>query len=89
MCGCKQKRAAEKPTLTVTEFKKTPQSDVVGVLKHMLELAEAGHIRAVAVVAQADRINTSSCYALGNGDIAHLVLACNRVISRLLQECEQ
>lgn len=89
MCSCKRFVSASTgsdPKLTVKEFKLTPQPDVTGMFRHMLKLAEAGKIRAAAVAVHADRVDTGSSYALGNGDIAHLVLACQRVIYRLLQE---
>jgi hypothetical protein len=56
------------------------------MLRHMLHLAEAGHIRAVAVAVHSDIADTGTGFALGDGDIAHLVLALERTKLRLLNE---
>jgi hypothetical protein len=72
--------------LQVLSFSQKAQSDVTGLLRNMLQRAEAGQIRAVAVAAHSGRGDTGSAYALGDGDIAHLVCAIERVKLRLLEE---
>ena len=62
------------------------QADVVDCLRHLLQKAERGDLRAVGVVAQARMSGTSTAYALGDGDMAHLVCAIERLKTRLLSE---
>jgi hypothetical protein len=88
MCGCSHgligragvesprapESISEKPrNFKVLEFKKVAQGDVVGMLKEMLAMARSGHLRAAAVAVHADIGDTGGCFALGDGDIAHLV----------------
>jgi hypothetical protein len=70
----------------VLEFKKVAQGDVVGMLKEMLAMARSGHLRAAAVAVHADTGDTGGAFALGNGDIAHLVCSLERIKQRLLEE---
>jgi hypothetical protein len=69
----------------VLKFKKEAQQDVVGMFKHMTEMARAGHIRAAAVAVHTDVEDTGSAFALGNGNIAQLVCSLERVKKRLLE----
>jgi len=77
---------SEKPELRVTQFRKVAQQDVVGMLKEMLAMARSGHLRAAAVAVHADIGNTGGVFALGDGDVAHLICSLERIKLRLLEE---
>jgi hypothetical protein len=72
-------------TADVIEFRLTAQADVVSVLRDALKMAENGEIRAVAVAFHVDRRSTGTVYAIGDGDVAHLVCALERLKMRLLE----
>lgn len=59
--------------------------EVVELLSDMLQKAKDGEIIGVAVAAAASRRCDGSVYCIGDGDIATLVLACERVKMRLLR----
>lgn len=61
-----------------------PQQDVIGLLRESLARAEAGDIRAIAICVQGSPNTTATTFALGNGDVAHLITACQRLNLRLL-----
>ena len=61
-----------------------PRDDVVEVLAELLERARDGHIRSVAIAWEARGSGTGSAFALGDGDLAHLVCAQERLKLRLL-----
>ena len=63
-----------------------PQEGVICTLRDMLARAERGEVRAVAIAAHTVPTNTSTVYALGDGNIAHLVCALERLKLRLLEE---
>ena len=98
MCRCSQSlvghaeaknptAALEKPgKLRVLQFKQHPQGDVVDMLEEVLAMAKRGHIRAAAIAVHADIGDTGGGYALGDGDIAHLVCSLERIKKRLLEE---
>ena len=62
------------------------QEDVVGVLEDMLARAKRGEVRAVALACHLVPTSTSTIYALGDGNVAHLVCALERVKLRLLED---
>ena len=63
-----------------------PQQDVVGTLRDMLARAERGEVRAVAIASHTVPTSTSTTFALGDGNVAHLVCALERLKLRLLEE---
>lgn len=65
-----------------------PQEGVIGALREALEMAERGEIRAIAIATHCDNRSTGTIYALGDGNIAHLVCALERLKLRLLEANE-
>lgn len=61
-----------------------PQQDVIGLLRELLGRAERGEIRAVVVAAHAGNEDTGTAFALGDGNVAHLVCALERAKLSLL-----
>jgi len=61
-----------------------PQQDVIGLLRELLERAERGEVRAVAVAAHAGNEDTGTAFAMGDGNVAHLVCALERLKLGLL-----
>jgi len=74
------------PTLTLT--RQGPVPEVVALLEHMLRRAYDGEIIGLGVIAACTGRADASAYALGDADIATLVLACERIKARLLREGE-
>lgn len=70
--------------LVVVESERTVVPGVVEVLEDALRRARAGEIRAVGVVAHTRGLSDSTVFDLGEGTIASLVLACERLKLRLL-----
>jgi hypothetical protein len=77
---------ARPAALKVLGFKQYAQGDVVDMLEDMLAMAKSGHIRAAAVAIHADVGNTGGGFALGNGDVAHLVCSLERIKLRILDD---
>ena len=68
------------------EAKPKPQPAIVRLLRDLLDRAESGELRAVAIASQGQGNSTCSSWSLGeDGDVAHLVCAIERVKLRLLQ----
>lgn len=63
-----------------------PCADVVEVAERMLEMAKAGEIRAIAIACEAPGACAVTAFAMGDGDVAHLVLSIERLKLRLLTE---
>lgn len=61
-----------------------PQDDVIAVLREVLARAERGEVRAVAIAVHQSPNETATIYAMGDGDMAHLNLAIDRIKLRLL-----
>lgn len=77
---------SDTPTLTLT--RQGPVPEVIALLEDMLRRAYDGEIIGLGVVAACTGRADASAYALGESDIATLVLACERVKMRLLREGE-
>lgn len=65
-----------------------PVPEVVALLEDMLERAKAGEVIGVGVVSACRGRADGTAYALGEGSIASLVLACERLKLRLLMHEE-
>lgn len=65
-----------------------PVPEVVSLLEDALERARRGELRAVGLVAHSRGRCDATSYALGEGTIATLVLACRRLELRLLAHGE-
>lgn len=74
--------------LVVIESEREPVPAVVRVLEEALERARAGEIRGVGLVAHTRGRCDATVYTLGEGTIASLVLACERLKHRLLEHSE-
>ncbi len=74
------------PDLRLT--RQGPVPEVVALLEKLLQRALDGEIIGVGVVAACTGRAEASAYALGEGGIATLVLACERLKMRLLREGE-
>lgn len=61
-----------------------PVPDVVALLEALLEGARAGEIRGIAVAIACDDRHTGSAVEIGDGTIADLYLAIDRVKLRML-----
>lgn len=77
---------SDTPTLSL--MRQGPVPEVVALLEDMLRRAHAGEIIALGVIAACTGRADASAYALGESDIATLVLACERLKMRLLREGE-
>ena len=62
-----------------------PIADVVALLEDALDRAKRGEVIGVGLVLACDQRADGTVYALGDGDIATLVLGCERLKMRLLE----
>ncbi len=72
--------------VSLAERRLEPCPDVVEVLEAALKRAQQGEIRSVAIAAECTGQCTSTVHAMGDGDVAHLTLALQRLIWRLIVE---
>jgi hypothetical protein len=79
------KRADVVP-LSVAEVHPVPE--VVAALEHALEMARSGDLIGVGIVAAHRGRCDGTSFALGESNIATLVLSCERLKLRLLREGE-
>lgn len=75
---------SDERVVSLEERQLAPHPDVVATCEELLERAKAGRIRSIAVVMEVQGRCTSTAYAMGDGDVAHLVCAIERVKLRLL-----
>ncbi len=74
------------PTLALS--RQGPVPEVIALLEDMLRRAYDGEIIGLGVIAACTGRADASAYALGDADIATMVLACERIKARLLREGE-
>lgn len=77
---------SDTPTLTLT--RQGPVPEVVALLEDMLRRAHDGEIIGIGIIAACAGHADATAYALGESNVASLVLACERVKMRLLREGE-
>ena len=66
-----------------------PVEEVVALLREVLTRAEAGEVIGVGVAMACAGRCDATAYAVGDGNIATLVLACERMKARLLSVGEE
>jgi hypothetical protein len=66
-----------------------PVEEVVALLREVLARAEAGEVIGVGVAMACTGRCDGTAYAVGDGNIATLVLACERLKARLLSVGEE
>ena len=66
-----------------------PVEEVVALLREVLARAEAGEVIGVGVAMACAGRCDATAYAVGDGNIATLVLACERMKARLLSVGEE
>jgi len=66
-----------------------PVEEVVALLREVLARAEAGEVIGVGVAMACAGRCDATAYAVGDGNIATLVLACERLKARLLSVGEE
>lgn len=76
------------PIIPLREIKPGPVPEVIEALEEALRRAQKGEIIGVGIVSACDGRADGSMFAIGDGDIARLVLACERLKMRLLREGE-
>lgn len=64
----------------------SPPSDVLELIADLLEAAKAGEVRALAIAYESTGQTTTTAYAVGDGDRAHLHFALSTVKARIMQE---
>lgn len=70
--------------MSIEVLKSEPVPDVIEICEDLLERAKAGTMIAIAVAAQSASATTTTVYSIGDGDVAHLICAIERVKLRLL-----
>lgn len=75
--------------IPLRQIKPGPVPEVVETLEAMLAKAQRGEIIGVGIVAACDGRADATAFAIGEGSIASLVLACERLKLRLLREGEE
>ncbi len=68
--------------------KNEPVPEVIALLQDALARAESGEIIGIGLAMACSGRSEATCYALGEGGIATLVLSCERLKQRLLREGE-
>lgn len=72
--------------ISLAERQLQPCADVVDVAERILEMAKAGKICAIAIAYEAPGACTGTAFAMGDGDVAHVLLPIERLKLRLLTE---
>lgn len=70
----------------LTSIELIPCDDVIMLLEEALERAKSGEIRAIGLVCELQGRATSTAFAYGDGDAAHIVFAIERLKYRLINE---
>jgi hypothetical protein len=76
------------PPTPLRKLEPEPVAAVIALLEDALERARAGEIIGVGIVSACSGRAEATSYALGEGSIAALVLACRRLERRLLDHEE-
>lgn len=72
--------------ISLADARLAPVPDVIVLLEGMLAQAKLGDLRGVAVAAALTRGEEATAYAIGDGSVASLTLAMERLKLRLLTE---